>query len=174
MSARPRNWPGSGGPLFTGARDLAGDSEDGYPLAWVLVEDARLLGCTVMLSTTPVVGWTDEERAEPAVVLSGTWTHPDYRRDRLGRLIVRWAEDHAARRGVKWVRCTVWSMRLVYYLADLGWSVVRQAGHCERHPEILMQCRPRRHPGLSALVAEVSPALAPENPVATSAERTVS
>lgn len=160
------------------ARDLAGESQDGWPLAWVLTEDIdQILGCTVLLDTIPI-DWPVEIHAQSSVMVSGTYTHPDHRPDRLGRLIMRWAMDHAARRGgVEWVRCVVDSDTLATYLALLGFTPAdfgrpmtigpphRRTGMLESpaprlERSTVMQCRAHRVPGLETLVTEEWPHVA--------------
>ncbi|MET8676124.1 GNAT family N-acetyltransferase [Streptomyces sp. NPDC004647] len=74
-------------------RDLAGESEDGRPFSWVFCEDGAVLGCTAFLRTTPEWGWTNQQRDESTLLITGTYTHPAYRGDKLGRLMAWWTLD---------------------------------------------------------------------------------
>lgn len=135
-------------------RDLAGESEDGRPLAWVFCEDGTVLGCTALLRMTPGWGWTKQQREEPALLLTGTYTHPAHRGDKLGRLMAWWALDYAARLvDVQWIRRIAFADRLMrYYRDDQGWDLVDTVVRNEKHAH-LMQRRPEEIRGLHALIA---------------------
>jgi hypothetical protein len=69
----------------------------GRPLTWVChSEDGILCRATSLLSDMPVGTWSGEELAQPALLLSGAWTHPSTRSDKLGALIAFWALDYAS------------------------------------------------------------------------------
>lgn len=72
---------------------------------WVLDDDERgVVGQMLVQDVGPPWGWTDTERAEPALYLSGSVTHPDLRDRKPGTLMAWWAVDRAARLGAPWVR----------------------------------------------------------------------
>ncbi|WNI16201.1 hypothetical protein [Actinacidiphila sp. ITFR-21] len=71
---------------FSVAQDLAGEEgEDGQAMVWGACEDGQVFGVTVTLSTMPEGTWADDELRVPALLMTGTWTHPKRRSDQLGR-----------------------------------------------------------------------------------------
>jgi hypothetical protein len=112
------------------AAAMAGQTaEDDTPM-WVLVQDDQVVGCTSTYTESPEWGFTEAERAVPALFLASTWTWPTDRR--LGWVLARWALDHAARTGREVVRRGTFAPELVrYYTKVQGWAVVRQV---ERKP----------------------------------------
>jgi hypothetical protein len=60
----------------------------------------RVIGQTVIQEQGPPFGWTDAERGESALYLSGSVTGPASRALRPGSLIAWWTVDLAARQGV--------------------------------------------------------------------------
>lgn len=98
-------------------------TEDSTPM-WVLVDDATIVGCTSVYTESPVWGFTEAERAVPALFLASTWTVPNPHR--LGWVLARWALDYAARGGMREVRRGTFAPELVrYYTKVQGWRVVR-------------------------------------------------
>lgn len=80
-----------------------------YPIpegdVWLLDDAAAgVIGQTAVQRQGPPFGWTDEERAESALYLSGSVTDPAAKALRPGSLMARWAVDLAARQGVPWLR----------------------------------------------------------------------
>ncbi len=133
-----RRWKG----LAHSADALAGQlAEPDWPV-WVLADsDGTLLGCTTATDDTPPLGWTEQERAEPATFLVSTVTDPARVGDGVGMVIAFWALDHAARQGHQWVRRGVLTddqganRGLVRYYRRQGWRVVRSMTH-PRRPDI--------------------------------------
>lgn len=141
---------------FVGRLDITG-----RPLAWVgHDEDGILRGATTLLTGMPDDTWTEEERAEPTLLISGTWTDPDTRSDRLAHLITLWALDHTARLGKTSLRATTTCTRLAHHFCAQGWLLQRtvRAGRHERH--LLSRRAQFAPPGLGHVIdtAPVSPA----------------
>ncbi|RZS39310.1 hypothetical protein EV193_104527 [Herbihabitans rhizosphaerae] len=144
------------------ARALADQiAEPDWPV-WVLVDPAGdLIGVTTT-DETPHLGWTEHERAEPAIFLQSTVTHPDHAGQSLGMVIAFWALDRAARLGQRWVRRGVLTdqhggnLGLIAYYRRQGWRVVRTIPH-PRKPQITVWSLARpaaRQPDLDRVVAE--------------------
>ena len=138
---------------------LAGRTADPAHPIWLLHAGSRLLGCTTV-ADTPGLGWTERERAEPAVFLQSTVTLPGH--PGLGTVVAFWALDHAARRGARWVRRGVLTAGvradgLVRYYRRQGWRVVRVAAHPERvGVHVWLLARPAApQPDLADVVVEV-------------------
>nr|WP_157527218.1 hypothetical protein [Kibdelosporangium sp. MJ126-NF4] len=109
-------------------------AEPDWPV-WVLADtDHTLLGVTTA-DETPNLGWTEQERAESALFLQSTVTHPSAAGQGLGMLVAFWALDRAARLGRRWVRRGVLTdpdggnQGLVRYYRSQGWRVVRSVRH---------------------------------------------
>ncbi|MDQ3402794.1 MAG: hypothetical protein M3548_05310 [Actinomycetota bacterium] len=81
--------------LAHSADALAGQlAEPDWPV-WVLADsDGTLLGCTTATDDTSPLGWTEQERAEPATFLVSTVTDPARVGDGVGMVIAFWALDH--------------------------------------------------------------------------------
>lgn len=102
---------------------------------WVITTDAgRVVGRTTLGEQTPLWGWTEQERAEPAYFLNTTVTHPEFAGRRVGSLLAWWAVDRAAGTGRRWVRRAVGpDPGLLRYYCDVqGWRIVHRT---ERHGE---------------------------------------
>lgn len=119
-----------------GADVLAGQADDPRWAVWVVVaESGAVIGVTTT-DVTPELGWTEQERAEPAVFLQSTVTDPAHAG--VGMAIAFWALDFAARRGDRWVRRGVLTdgdggnAGLVRYYRRQGWRVVRRVGHSRK------------------------------------------
>ena len=137
-------------------------AEPDWPV-WVLVDDGALLGITTT-DETPVLGWTEQERAESAIFLQSTVTHPSRAGAGLGMVVAFWALDRAARQGRQWVRRGVLSdseggnLGLVRYYRRQGWRVVRAVPHPRKPDEITVWSLARqaaRQPDLVDIVTEV-------------------
>nr|WP_086578724.1 GNAT family N-acetyltransferase [Streptosporangium minutum] len=108
--------------------DLAGQCGNPFGDVWVMeMNGSRIVGRTTIQQEGPPWGWTDTERAEPALYLNTTVTDPAYRHMRLGTLIAWWAVDQAAGQGVQWVRRDCLWPQLATYYASQGFSLVRTA-----------------------------------------------
>ncbi|SDC76841.1 hypothetical protein [Actinokineospora iranica] len=137
--------------------------EPGWPTVWLLTDvNGALLGTTT-LGITPDLGWTEQERAEPAIFLQSTVTHPAGAGGGLGMVIAFWALDRAARQGRQWVRRGVLSdsgggnLGLVRYYRRQGWRVVRTVPHPRKPGEITVWSLARpaaRQPDLVGVVTE--------------------
>lgn len=113
------------------ADDLAGQAEHGF--MWLLCTDPgtsstteEIVGCTTVLDRGTSEGWTAEERADDALYLFSTVTHPEYRGLRPGAIISRWAVDQAARQGRACVRLSCFGPGLARYYQDQGFEPVRE------------------------------------------------
>lgn len=121
---------------------------------WVLEHRERgVVGCTTIMreNALPRWGFTDEERAEPSLFLTTSFTRPNPYR--LGRLLAWWALDHAAVNGIRWVRRGTAQEQLSrYYQHDQGWQLLRIAElpGTEVH---LLQRRAERVPELPDLMS---------------------
>lgn len=153
-----RRWEG----LARSADALADQlSEPDWPV-WVITEtDGTLLGCTTATDDTPPLGWTDQERAEPATFLVSTVTDPTRAGRGVGMVIAFWALDHAARQGHQWVRRGVLTDHqgansgLIRYYRRQGWRVVRTITHPRRSDVTVWSlARPAEPQCLDDLIAE--------------------
>lgn len=113
------------------ADDLAGQAEHGF--MWLLCTDPgasstaeEIVGCTTVLDRGTSEGWTAEERADDALYLFSTVTHPEYRGLRPGTVISRWVVDQAARQERDWVRLSCFGPELARYYRDQGFEPVRE------------------------------------------------
>lgn len=115
-------------PSWRGAADdLVAQCDNPDSDVWVLDdEDAGVIGQTVLQEQGPPFGWTDAERAESALYLSGSVTDPAARPLRPGSLIAWWAVDLAARRGVPWVRRHAQVPQVAAYDQVQGFDLVRE------------------------------------------------
>jgi hypothetical protein len=123
------DWMESRGlPSWRGAEDdLVAQCDNPEGDVWVLDdEDAGVIGQTVVQEQGPPFGWTDAERAESALYLSGSVTDPAARALRPGSLIAWWAVDLAARRGVPWVRRHAQVPQVAAYDQAQGFDLVRE------------------------------------------------
>ncbi|XVV06305.1 hypothetical protein ACQPW3_13315 [Actinosynnema sp. CA-248983] len=127
---------------------------------WVLCNaDHAVVGVTTATHSTPLLGWTEEEQAQPALFLQTTVTDPNHERRHLGVLIAFWALDYGAKSGKDWVRRGVLTIGndnrgLVRYYQQQGWRVVRTIRH-PRRPEVTvwsLQRPAELQPDLSQIV----------------------
>jgi hypothetical protein len=102
------------------------DNPDGD--VWVLddLDGAGIIGQTTVQEVGPPFGWTDAERAEPALYLSGSVTDPAAKALRPGSLMAWWAVDLAARQGVSWVRRHAQVPQVAAYDQTQGFDLVRE------------------------------------------------
>ncbi|MFE7114334.1 hypothetical protein ACFU99_02775 [Streptomyces sp. NPDC057654] len=133
-----------------------GNHEHGRPLVWLLCDDSVIVGCAVVLPTTPEWGWSESQRAEPALFIPALFTHPKSG-VRTGRLLA-WAlldyAWHLPTQGdhVLWVRGVTFSEKVMCYARDkAGWDVADTVLRHGRHAHLL-QCPAQQRPNLSALV----------------------
>ncbi|MFE4361497.1 GNAT family N-acetyltransferase [Kitasatospora sp. NPDC056800] len=121
---------------------------------WVLEHRERgVVGCTTIMreDALPLWGFTDEERAEPSLFLTTSFTRPNPYR--LGRLLAWWALDHAAVNGIRWVRRGTAQEQLSrYYQRGQGWQLLRVADLPEAKVHLL-QRRAERLPELPGLMS---------------------
>jgi hypothetical protein len=109
------------------ADDLVAQCDNPEGDVWVLVDGAAaVIGLTVVQEQGPPFGWTDAERAEPALYLSGSVTDPDAKALRPGSLMAWWAVDLAARCGVPWVRRHAQVPQVAAYDQAQGFDLVRE------------------------------------------------
>jgi hypothetical protein len=101
------------------AEQIAAQAGNGHTPVWALLSpEAELIGCTSLYDQTPEWGWTETERAEAALFMATTFTHPDHRASKPGTLIAWWTLAHAARTGKLWVRRGCGHQGLVRYYRD--------------------------------------------------------
>ena len=117
-----------GFPSWRGAvDDLVAQCDNPEGDVWVLDDEAAgVIGQTVVQEQGPPFGWTDAERAEPALYLSGSVTDPAAKAPRPGSLIAWWAVDLAARQGVPWVRRHAQVAQVAAYDQAQGFELVRE------------------------------------------------
>ena len=97
---------------------------------WVLDNEvAGVIGQTVVQRQRPPWGWTDAERAELALYLSGSVTDPAAKASRPGSLMAWWAVGLAARQGVHWVRRHAQVPQVAAYDETQGFALVREEQH---------------------------------------------
>jgi hypothetical protein len=137
-------------PSWRGARDdLIAQCDNGEGDVWVLDDGtAGVVGQTMVQREGPPFGWTDAERAEPALYLSGTITQPAARALQPGSLIAWWAVDLAARQGVPWVRRHAHVLQVAAYGQTQGFGLVREEQRT--HARLWMLARKAERLDLSA------------------------
>lgn len=121
------------------AEQIAAQAGNGHTPVWALISpEGEIIGFTSLYDQTPEWGWSDSERADPALFLATTFTHPDYRAAKPGTLMAWWALAHAARAGKLWVRRGCGHPGLVRYYRDhQGFDLIHET---ERggHPAYLL------------------------------------
>ena len=115
-------------PSWRGAvEDLIAQCDNSESDVWVLDDDVTgVIGQTVLQEQGPPFGWTETERAESALYLSGSVTDPAAKTLRPGSLIAWWAVDLAARQGVPWVRRHAQVPQVAAYDQAQGFDLVRE------------------------------------------------
>jgi hypothetical protein len=94
---------------------------------WILDDEATgVIGQTVIQRQGPPFGWTDAERAESALYLSGSVTDPGAKALRPGSLMAWWAVDLAAWDDVPWVRRHAQVPQVAAYDQTQGFVLVRE------------------------------------------------
>jgi GNAT superfamily N-acetyltransferase len=94
---------------------------------WVLeLDGSRIIGRTTLQEQGPPWGWTDAERAEPALYLTTSVTDPAFRHLKPGSALAWWAVDRAARAGAGWVRRDCAFPELAKYYESQGYVLVRE------------------------------------------------
>lgn len=111
---------------------------------WVLVTDDAnewIVG-TVSVSTEPDIDfWTEAERKQPALYLSKLATDVGRKGQELGAVLLHWALEHAADRGLGMVRLDTWktSTGLQRYYTDRDWRYVRTPALAHRQSGALFE-----------------------------------
>jgi hypothetical protein len=115
-------------PSWRGARDnLIDQCDNPGGDVWVLDDAATgVIGQTVVQRQGPPFGWTEAERAEEALYLSGSITDPAAKALRPGSLMAWWAVDLAARQGAGWVRRHAQVPQVAAYDQAQGFELVRE------------------------------------------------
>ncbi len=138
------------------ADDLADQAAHPDIPVWVLTGGGEVIGCTTLLDESPEWLWTEAERTEPALFMTGTVTDPRFAGQRLGCRLAWWVLDHAARTGRTCVRRGTIVPELVRYYRDVqGWRVVRERGG---HQVVGLSRQAARMPGLGIASAPHRPA----------------
>lgn len=104
-----------------------------------------MIGQTVVQRQGPPRGWTDAERAELALYLSESVTDPAAKPLRPGSLMVWWAVDLAARRGVPWVRRYAQVSQVAAYGQAQGFTLVGTSETWIAPPEVRNPARATAH-----------------------------
>ncbi|WP_245681782.1 GNAT family N-acetyltransferase [Actinomadura kijaniata] len=131
------------------------DNPDGD--VWVLEDDELgVVGQMVVQEVGPPWGWTEAERAEPALYLSGSVTDPVLRERRPGALMAWWAVDRAARLGARWVRRHCHFEGVARYNLSQGFTLVRTEQRT--HARVFMMARRAEPLELSQWFREGTPA----------------
>lgn len=108
--------------------DLVAQTANPCGDVWVLeLDGSRVVGRTTLQNQGPPWGWTDEERAEPALYMTTSVTDPAFRSMRPGTLMAWWAVDHAARTSAAWVRRDCAFPELAKYYQSQGYELIREA-----------------------------------------------
>ncbi|WP_316043560.1 GNAT family N-acetyltransferase [Actinomadura sp. CNU-125] len=114
------------------------DNPDGD--VWVLADDEHgVVGQMLVQDQGPPWGWTDEERGEAALYLSGSVTDPARRERKPGTLMAWWAVDRAARLKVPWVRRHCHFEQVARYNRTQGFALVREEQRT--HARLYMMAR---------------------------------
>jgi hypothetical protein len=111
---------------------------------WVLDDpELGIIGQVLVQRQGPPFGWTEDERGQDALYLSGSITRPDVARPgapRPGALMAWWAVDRAARTGVPFVRRHCQDERVAEYnRTRQGFALVRRERRT--HAELFMMER---------------------------------
>jgi hypothetical protein len=121
--------------------DLVSQTANPCGDVWILeLNGSGVVGRTTLQEQGPPWGWTDEERAEPALYMTTSVTDPAFRDLKPGTAMAHWAVDHAARAGLKWVRRDCAFPGLAGYYLSQGYDLVREAEH-GRHRLFMMARR---------------------------------
>jgi ribosomal protein S18 acetylase RimI-like enzyme len=94
---------------------------------WLLSEGGQPVACVAISQNGDADFWTPAELAEPAAYLSKLAVDRARAGRGLGEAVLRWACDHAAAMGMRWVRLDVWrtNIDLQAYYRDRGWEHLR-------------------------------------------------
>jgi hypothetical protein len=110
--------------------DLVSQTDNPCGDVWVLEHDgSRVIGRTTLQVHAPPWGWTDQERAEPALYMTTSVTDQAFRGMKPGTLMAWWAVDRAAQAGARWVRRDCLVPELVQYYLTQRYDLVREAEH---------------------------------------------
>lgn len=118
--------------------DLVSQCDNPYGDVWVLeLDGSQIVGRTTLQEQAPPWGWTEAERAEPALYMTTSVTDPVFREMKPGTLMAWWAVDRAAQVGARWVRRDCLFPELAKYYLTQGYDLVREAEH-SRHRLFMM------------------------------------
>lgn len=118
--------------------DLVSQCDNPCGDVWLLeLDGSRVVGRTTLQEHAPPWGWTDREKAEHALYLTTSLTHPEFRAMRPGTLMAWWAVDRAAAVETAWVRRDCLVPELARYYLTQGYDLVREAEH-GRHRLFMM------------------------------------
>jgi hypothetical protein len=138
------------------ADDLADQCENPDGDVWILAGvEHGVVGQMVVQDQGPPWGWTEEERAEPALYLSGSITDPALREQRPGTLMAWWAVDRAAQLGVQWVRRHCHFPQVARYNLSQGFELVREEQRT--HARLFMMARRAERLDMSEVVRTGTP-----------------
>ena len=120
---------------------------------WVLVDEGfGVIGQMLVQDAGPPWGWTDAERGELALYLSGSITDPGFRARKPGSVMAWWAVDRAARLGVPWVRRHCHFEGVARYNLSQGFMLVREEQRT--NARLFMMARRAERLDLSSLFGE--------------------
>ena len=107
--------------------DFVAECDNPADSAWILGDAAAgVIGLTTVQRQGPPFGWTEAEREEAALYLSGSVTDPAAKALRPGSLMAWWAVDRAARQGVTWVRRHTQIQQVAEYDQAQGFELVHE------------------------------------------------
>lgn len=125
---------------------------------WVLREEDEAIAT---LSLSPVGDpdfWTPEELKEHALYLGKMATSLDRRGEKLGQLMLSWAQDWAAKEGANFVRWDVWrtNRNLQKYYLSIGARYVRTENVADRWSGALFEVKACKIPSLTRQVQTIA------------------
>lgn len=125
---------------------------------WLLRDDDAFIGTLTLTSEGDPDFWTPEEQSDPALYLGKMASAVRRRGEGLGRLMLLWARDWAARSGFDSLRWDVWRTndRLQRYYRSIGGRHIRTVHAAHRWSGALFQIPAARIANLSDYVVTYS------------------
>jgi hypothetical protein len=139
ISARCDWLEGRGVPSWRASLDdLVSQCDNPGGDVWVLeLDGSQVVGRTTVQAQGPPWGWTEQERAQPALYLTTSVTDPAFRDLRPGTLMAWWAVDRAESVGAGWVRRDCLVPELAKYYLTQGYELVCESEY-GRHRLFMM------------------------------------
>jgi GNAT superfamily N-acetyltransferase len=121
---------------------------------WLLSDDSDPIATITLGTVGDPDFWTPAERDDKAIYVGKMASKIDRRGEGLGALMLRWAEDEAARSGVSLIRWDVWrtNPQLQDYYRSLGARHVRTVEVAGRWSGVLFEVPAREHEDLRSEV----------------------